>query len=290
MKEIQILTLLVIVTFSAKAQDNNFPSTGNVTINSGHLVQTGTNNNLQTQGSVKLKNYLLFDADGDFTGGNYFTIRDNPTGDYLRLGRGFDNNLIISSIGKIGIGTIDPKGNLQINGTSEASSSSGLNGHLVLSSNTTGLVSTFGLYTSPTNPYSWIQSGHKDNDATYDLALNPRGGNVGIGVTNPTQKLQVAGTVYSTEVKVELAAGQGPDYVFEADYELLTLHETKEYIKKHKHLPEIPSAKEMEANGIELGDMNMRLLKKIEELTLYQIELLERLEKAEKEISELKNK
>ena len=106
-------------------------------------------------------------------------------------------------------------------------------------------------------------------------------GNIGIGIDNPTQKLQVAGTVYSTEVKVEIAAGQGPDYVFESDYELRTLKEIKEYITENKHLPEIPSAKKMEANGVKIGDMNMRLLKKIEELTLYQIELLERLEKLE---------
>ena len=72
-----------------------------------------------------------------------------------------------------------------------------------------------------------------------------------------------------------------PDYVFEEDYNLRTLEATKAYIEENKHLPEIPSAAEMEANGIDLGDMNMRLLKKIEELTLYQIELLERIEKLE---------
>ncbi|MEM0942053.1 MAG: helicase associated domain-containing protein [Bacteroidota bacterium] len=79
-----------------------------------------------------------------------------------------------------------------------------------------------------------------------------------------------------------------PDYVFEPDYELRSLQETKEYISEYKHLPEIPSAKEMEANGVDLGDMNMRLLKKIEELTLHQIELLERLEKQQEQINELK--
>jgi len=72
-----------------------------------------------------------------------------------------------------------------------------------------------------------------------------------------------------------------PDYVFESDYQLLSLKETKAYITENKHLPEIPSATEIGENGIDLGDMNMRLLKKIEELTLYQIELLERLEQLE---------
>jgi hypothetical protein len=96
-------------------------------------------------------------------------------------------------------------------------------------------------------------------------------GNVGIGTTNPTQKLTVKGTVYSTEVKVDLSAG-APDYVFEPTYDLKPLAEIETYIKENKHLPEVPSAKEMEANGLQLGEMNMLLLKKVEELTLHLIE------------------
>nr|WP_319571007.1 hypothetical protein [uncultured Draconibacterium sp.] len=136
-----------------------------------------------------------------------------------------------------------------------------------------------------------IQNG---NSTTYgnhtftDAFVLLKNGNVGIGISSPTQKLQVAGTIYSTEVKVELAASQGPDYVFEPDYELRTLQETKEYITENKHLPEIPSAKEMEINGVELSDMNMRLLKKIEELTLYQIELMEKLEQQNIELQDVK--
>jgi len=115
------------------------------------------------------------------------------------------------------------------------------------------------------------------------LFIQGTSGNVGIGTTNPTQKLEVAGTVYSQEVKVEIAAGTGPDYVFEPDYDLRTLEEIKDYIEENKHLPEVPSAKEMEANGVQLGEMNILLLKKIEELTLYQIELLERLDQQQAE-------
>ena len=97
------------------------------------------------------------------------------------------------------------------------------------------------------------------------------GGNVGIGTTVPDAKLAVKGTVHAQEVKVDLAV-PGPDYVFNSDYNLLSLEEIKTYIDKNKHLPEVPSAKEMEANGVQLGEMNMLLLKKIEELTLYVIE------------------
>ncbi|MBV6646335.1 MAG: hypothetical protein KI790_12845 [Cyclobacteriaceae bacterium] len=115
------------------------------------------------------------------------------------------------------------------------------------------------------------------------------GGNVGIGTTSVQSKLAVNGQIRATEVKV-LADISVPDYVFEPDYELRTLKETKEYITENKHLPEIPSASEIEANGVDLGDMNMRLLKKIEELTLYIIEQNERLEKAEEKIQQLENK
>ncbi|GCC50447.1 hypothetical protein SanaruYs_06620 [Chryseotalea sanaruensis] len=108
-------------------------------------------------------------------------------------------------------------------------------------------------------------------------------GKVGIGTTNPTQKLTVNGTVYSTEVKVDVNAGTGPDYVFEPTYQLPSLIEIENYIKANKHLPEVPSAKEMETNGINLSEMNMLLLKKVEELTLHLIE-------QQKEIEMLKTK
>ncbi|TRX51644.1 SlyX family protein [Fulvivirga sp. M361] len=63
----------------------------------------------------------------------------------------------------------------------------------------------------------------------------------------------------------------GPDYVFDADYNLPTLSSIEAYVLAHKHLPEVPSAEQMEENGIEVGAMNMILLKKVEELTLHLI-------------------
>jgi hypothetical protein len=113
-------------------------------------------------------------------------------------------------------------------------------------------------------------------------------GNIGIGTTNPQQKLHVKGTVYSTEVKVDVAAGTGPDYVFAANYQLPTLDYIKSYIAQHQHLPEVPSAKEMEANGVNLGEMNLLLLKKIEELTLFVIQQREIIGSLEKEVKQLK--
>ncbi|WP_421876485.1 hypothetical protein [Marinoscillum sp.] len=123
-------------------------------------------------------------------------------------------------------------------------------------------------------------------DQTKDHLTITSLGYVGIGTTSPQSKLAVEGQIRAREVKVLVDIGTSPDYVFEPDYELRTLQETKEYISENKHLPEIPSASEMETKGVDLGDMNMRLLKKIEELTLYQIELLEKLEQQNEQLQE----
>ncbi|MDQ3290013.1 MAG: TMF family protein, partial [Bacteroidota bacterium] len=63
------------------------------------------------------------------------------------------------------------------------------------------------------------------------------------------------------------------DYVFEEGYNLMPLYEVEKYINTNKHLPDVPSAAEVEKNGIEVGEMNATLLRKIEELTLHMIEL-----------------
>ena len=94
-------------------------------------------------------------------------------------------------------------------------------------------------------------------------------GNVGIGTLIPTEKLAVNGKIRAQEIKVENT--DWPDYVFSKSYQLPTLQETEKHIKEKGHLPGIPSAAEVKANGIELGEMNAKLLHKIEELTLHLI-------------------
>lgn len=110
-------------------------------------------------------------------------------------------------------------------------------------------------------------------------------GYVGIGCSNPDARLTVKGQVHAEEVKVELLGSVCPDYVFESTYNLMSLTKLEEYLKVNKHLPEIPSAKEMEANGMYLREMNLSLLKKVEELTLHLIAL-----KKENEVLKEENK
>ncbi|BDW93352.1 hypothetical protein MACH07_21840 [Flagellimonas marinaquae] len=100
-------------------------------------------------------------------------------------------------------------------------------------------------------------------------------GNVAIGTTTVPigYKLAVDGHVRTREIRVDQDAW--PDYVFSEGYELPSLGEIKKYIEEKGHLPNIPSAKEVEANGMELGRMDRLLLEKIEELTLFAIRMEE---------------
>lgn len=113
-------------------------------------------------------------------------------------------------------------------------------------------------------------------------------GNVGIGTSNPGSfKLAVEGKIGAREIKVTLA-NPWPDYVFHHRYKLLPLSELEKFIQQNKHLPNIPSAQEVKENdGIELGDMNVKLLEKIEELTLYMIELKKENEQIREEMKKV---
>ncbi|WP_448105180.1 hypothetical protein [Pedobacter panaciterrae] len=101
-------------------------------------------------------------------------------------------------------------------------------------------------------------------------------GNVGIGTTTPNAKLAVNGRIRAQEIKVEIA--DWPDYVFAEDYQLPSLQQTEKHIKEKGHLPGIPSAEEVKANGVDLGEMNAKLLKKMEEMTLIMIQLNKKVE------------
>lgn len=98
-------------------------------------------------------------------------------------------------------------------------------------------------------------------------------------------RFEVAGNIRAKEVKVELE--NWPDYVFEADYNLPSLTSVKKFITQYGHLPDIPVAAEVQYQGIALGEMNAKLLQKIEELTLYTLQQEEKLQQQQQRIDTL---
>ncbi|MGD8781703.1 MAG: hypothetical protein PVH88_22395 [Ignavibacteria bacterium] len=114
-------------------------------------------------------------------------------------------------------------------------------------------------------------------------------GNVGIGLEEANYLLDVNGSIHTSEVIIDQNFTQ-PDYVFEEGYLLKSLAEVEEFIKENKHLPDIPSANEVETNGVNLGEIHTKLLLKIEELTLYVIDLKDQNAILKDRLSRLENK
>ena len=116
------------------------------------------------------------------------------------------------------------------------------------------------------------------------------GGNVAIGTWDPQgYKLAVNGDAIFTKIKVK-TYGTWPDYVFHRNYKLRPLRDLENYIKQNNHLPEVPSASDVEKNGLDLSDNQATLLKKIEELTIYMIDLNKKVERLTSENAALKKK
>lgn len=112
------------------------------------------------------------------------------------------------------------------------------------------------------------------NSGAHSLTVNGKSyfmGNVGINCSNPAYALCVSGKIQATEIEVKTAPCS--DFVFEKGYKLMSLSELENFVNTNKHLPEVPSAKEFAENGYSVGQMDDLLLRKVEELTLYVIEL-----------------
>jgi len=168
----------------------------------------------------------------------------------------------ISETGNVGIGSTNPVGKLEIN----LANSGGWGGNLKAAR-----------FLSPDNSLYLDLTAYVAGAGNAGYHFSPNGntglvittpGNVGIGTTNPTQKLSVAGTIRAYAVVVDTGWS---DYVFDPNYRLAPLSEVEAQIKAEKHLPGIPSAAEVAEHGVSLGDMQSKLLAKIEELTLRQI-------------------
>ena len=288
-------------------------ASGDMIMNRGRLgigVSTPSEK-LEVNGNIALDNYYITSLGGSkigFGAANFGNEDDDITidvvsdgeleirvtnTDAINVGGGF-LNLGRNGGFNVGIGTNTPSEKLEVNGNIA------LDNFYITSQG--GSKIGFGT----------ANFGNEDDDITIDVAsdgelevrvtntdaLNIGNGlltlgrngdfNVGIGTTTASEKLEVNGTIRSKEVKVE--ASPWPDYVFDEAYDLKSLAETEQYIKENKHLPNLPSAEEVSENGIELGEMNAKLLEKIEELTLHQIEMMKLIKLQQREIENLKLK
>ncbi|WP_310990975.1 tail fiber protein [Aequorivita marina] len=125
--------------------------------------------------------------------------------------------------------------------------------------------------------------------------LTEKNGKIGIGTSNPDELLTVKGKIHTQEVLVDLNGAVAPDYVFEKhftgtseampDYDLISLEELEAFLKENNHLPKLPSAQQMQEEGLSLKQMNLILLEKIEELTLYTIQQQKEIEILKEKIS-----
>ncbi|HSF88171.1 MAG TPA: hypothetical protein VLA46_02075, partial [Saprospiraceae bacterium] len=214
---------------------------------------------------------------GYFSGRGHFT-------EELRA----DKNMIVDE--ELGIGTLTPASKLHIIGGADA----GL---------TTNGFAQFGTTASWNIVIDDNEILARNNGAGNDFLIQQDAGNilmcgleqgkVGIGVqlaaNLPTgYMLAVDGKIIGEEVRIQ-NSNNWPDYVFAEAYPLMPLDELKKTIAKHKHLPNIPSAAVIEAEGILIGDMQKRMMEKIEELTLYIIALHESNKQLQEELVVLKN-
>jgi hypothetical protein len=191
------------------------------------------------------------------------------------------DRMMINSDGNVGLGTITPQEKLHVEGnvyigTNQMQFLSSNGGNNRIHSATTGswtFKSRFDDMVLDAGESAGNERKIFFKTAGSDRMIINSDGNIGIGTTSPDQKLTVKGIVHTQEVRVDLTGAVTPDYVFEPDYNLTSLSEIETYVKENKHLPEVPSAKQMEEEGLNLKEMNLLLLKKVEELTLYVIDL-----------------
>jgi hypothetical protein len=264
-----------------------------------HIRGGNANSDLMTLGTTTTGNFALTSADGGAYG--LFGGVSGSGKAWLQVGR-YDSSIAYDLIlqgsgGNVGIGTTNPRGRLEVNG------------HIYLPANQwiclAGGPRAFNedyprLAITHTGIHGYID--YMDNlhfraNKNWISALTLYGdGTVGVGFGTTytagdyrTQgyKLAVNGGILCEEVKV-IADVPDADYVFDTDYKLTTLPELESFVKKNRHLPNIPSAEQFKKDGYKVGEMDEMLLRKVEELTLYVIEQQKTINNLKSELEALK--
>lgn len=243
------------------------------------LLTVAGNVNIGGAGSHKLKVRYINGKSASSTGLGILRLNNDTTSPVYVGSQESNSDLYV--LGRQGIGTNSPNADLEIykyNGSSELRLHTNQHAGIALLEIAGGSA----LLDSNPDNYSGWSIFHSHNSTNKDLYFrhgqtgDPNvvfadNGNVGIGTNDPTETLSVNGTIRSKEIICEISPW--PDYVFEDNYQLKSLNELEQFIDKEGHLPNIPSAEEVEEDGVTLGKMNALLLEKIEELTLLMIKL-----------------
>lgn len=295
-----LLFLLIGVGTITQAQTNIFPTDGNVgigTTSPSEKLHLQNGKLLINNGSQYIKSELSSSAD-------YSRFMFNGTDNYL-ISYGINHNSEAHKIalkanhgsGSIGFFTnsterlsVDPAGNVGIGSITPSKLL-----HLKIDdwqqvvfdrTENVDVDDLFYIGPSFSNEGNGSNDGLRFSSTTENTILFLGGnGNIGIGTRDLAKKLTVNGTAKAEEVIVE--ENVGADFVFKENYNLPTLFDLEKYIEAHKHLPEIPSAEEMKKNGVQVGALQMKLLQKIEELTLHSISQEKKIKHLEKENSNL---
>jgi len=212
---------------------------------------------------------------GNYFGNNYLFIADGVQKTVNMPNGGVLSPTTVTTNGYVGIGTGDPSYKLDVNGVVNAQNYL-QNGQLLNSSQWT-------TYTAPGETFQ-----------NADIFFIPQGGKVNIGINQydplpGNYGLYVQSGILTTHVRVAVyGSANWADNVFDSDYKMENLTDLNKYIKKNHHLPNIPSAEEVSKDGVDVGQMDAKLLSKIEELTLYIIQMKEEINGLNKEMDKLK--
>jgi hypothetical protein len=255
-----------IPTFVVNSVANGGGSVGNVGIGtSSPLYKLNIAQDVSMNGDVDIAQFGISGSSDDSKRLIFGYDVNGPGFGYIKAGwyqHQWTNLALQPSGGNVGIGITNPSTKFQVNSDIGGSWVAGNFGASTGDRVVVGLldgVATIGSHNNSLTGWS-------------NLTINRDGGNVSIGTADPKgYKLAVNGSVIATSVTVKLYSAW-PDYVFKPNYNLKPLSEVKSYIDLNHHLPEMPSEKEVADKGVDLGEMNKLLTKKVEELTLYLIE------------------